>query len=86
MPQVARAAIKERAARLRAVGDAALAKRLRAEVGATRAALVERPGFGRTEHYCAVALDGGEPGEVVPLVIQGASMRQLTGAVIRAAA
>jgi threonylcarbamoyladenosine tRNA methylthiotransferase MtaB len=86
MPQVAREAVKERAARLRATGDAALAKRLRAEVGATRAALVERPGFGRTEHYCPVALDGGKPGEIVPIAIQSAGVRQLTGAVIREAA
>ena len=37
MPQVAGGAIKERAKRLRATGEAALRKRLEAEIGATRA-------------------------------------------------
>ena len=41
MPQVAGGEIKERAKRLRATGEAALRKRLAAEVGATREVLIE---------------------------------------------
>ena len=41
MPQVAGGAIRERAKRLRAKGEAALRKRLAAEVGATRDVLIE---------------------------------------------
>ena len=41
MPQVAGGAIKERAKRLRATGEAALRKRLAAEMGATREVLIE---------------------------------------------
>ena len=41
MPQVAGEAIKERAKRLRASGEAALQRRLAAEVGATREVLIE---------------------------------------------
>src|SRR6516225_4975423 len=51
MPQVAGAAIKERARRLRAAGKAALQRRLHAEVGAIRDVLIESESQGRTEHY-----------------------------------
>src|SRR6185436_17214981 len=47
MPQVAGGAIKERAKRLRVVGEAALRKRLAAEVGATREVLIESAMQGR---------------------------------------
>ncbi len=86
MPQVPRETIKARAARLRDAGAQALARRLAAEIGAARSALVERPGFGRTEHFAPVALDLGEPGEVVPVVIRGASERLLLGETVKEAA
>lgn len=49
MPQVAGEAIRERAKRLRAAGEAALVRRLGAEVGATREVLIESERQGRTE-------------------------------------
>lgn len=52
MPQVAGGAIKERAKRLRAAGEAALRQRLQAEIGATRDVLIERDGQGRTGIIC----------------------------------
>jgi len=79
MPQVPRSAVKERAARLRAAGDAALARRLASEVGRRRSALVERPGLGRTEHFAPVVLGNVEPGEVVPIVVTSAGPRTLHG-------
>ncbi|MDO5612934.1 MAG: tRNA (N(6)-L-threonylcarbamoyladenosine(37)-C(2))-methylthiotransferase MtaB [Paracoccus sp. (in: a-proteobacteria)] len=57
MPAVPGAAIKDRAARLRAVGDAALAAHLGAQVGQTRRVLTEGPRLGRTEQFAEVAFD-----------------------------
>ncbi|MET4801763.1 tRNA (N(6)-L-threonylcarbamoyladenosine(37)-C(2))-methylthiotransferase MtaB [Bradyrhizobium sp. LB11.1] len=78
MPQVAGPAIKERARRLRAAGEAALRQRLQAEIGATRDVLIESEGQGRTEHYMPVALAGGRAGRIVPLRIAGSDGERLT--------
>jgi len=78
MPQVAGGAIKERARRLRAAGEAALRRRLQAEIGATRDVLIESEGQGRTEHYLPVAIAGERVGSVVPLVIAGSDGERLT--------
>ncbi|MGY3608659.1 MULTISPECIES: tRNA (N(6)-L-threonylcarbamoyladenosine(37)-C(2))-methylthiotransferase MtaB [unclassified Bradyrhizobium] len=78
MPQVAGGEIKERARRLRAVGDAALRKRLAAEVGATRQVLIESDRQGRTEHFLPVAIRGETPGAVRALAISGHDGARLT--------
>lgn len=78
MPQVAGGAIKERAKRLRAAGEAALRRRLQAEIGATRDVLIESEGQGRTEHYLPVAIAGERVGSVVPLRIAGNDGERLT--------
>jgi threonylcarbamoyladenosine tRNA methylthiotransferase MtaB len=78
MPQVAGSAIKERARRLRAVGEVALRKRLAAEVGAVRDVLIESATAGRTEHYLPVAISGEVPGEVRRLAIVGHDGARLT--------
>ncbi|MCK1738056.1 tRNA (N(6)-L-threonylcarbamoyladenosine(37)-C(2))-methylthiotransferase MtaB [Bradyrhizobium sp. 138] len=78
MPQVAGALIKQRAKRLRAAGEAALRKRLQAEIGATRDVLIEGDRQGRTEHYLPVAISGGQVGTVVPLRIAGSDGERLT--------
>lgn len=77
MPQVAGSAIKDRAKRLRVAGEAALRRRLQAEIGATREVLVESESQGRTEHYLPVAMAGGRVGSVVPLVIAGSDGERL---------
>ncbi|MFN5715084.1 MAG: tRNA (N(6)-L-threonylcarbamoyladenosine(37)-C(2))-methylthiotransferase MtaB, partial [Bradyrhizobium sp.] len=69
MPQVAGEAIRERAKRLRAAGEAALVRRLGAEVGATREVLIESERQGRTEHFLPVAIDGDVPGMVRRLTV-----------------
>jgi threonylcarbamoyladenosine tRNA methylthiotransferase MtaB len=71
MPQVGGDAIKERARRLRAAGEAALQRRLDAEIGATRQVLIESDTQGRTEHFLPVAIGGELPGVVKRLVISG---------------
>jgi threonylcarbamoyladenosine tRNA methylthiotransferase MtaB len=78
MPQVVSATIKERAKRLRAAGEAALRKRLAAEVGAGRDVLIESAMSGRTEHYLPVAISGETPGLVRQLAISGHDGARLT--------
>jgi threonylcarbamoyladenosine tRNA methylthiotransferase MtaB len=69
MPQVASTVIKERARCLRAAGEAALAKRLATEIGATREVLIESVTTGRTEHFLPVAIASATSGDVRRLVI-----------------
>lgn len=78
MPQVAGGAIKQRAKRLRAAGEASLRQRLQTEIGATRDVLIESDGQGRTEHYLPVAIAGERIGSVVPLRIAGNDGERLT--------
>jgi len=77
MPQVERGVVKERAARLRAAGEASLARHLAAERGATRRVLVERDGLGRTEHFTPAEIRFGRPGEVVSARVTGHTARAL---------
>lgn len=78
MPQVPGGAIKARAKQLRAAGEAALRRRLQAEIGTTRDVLIESEGQGRTEHYLLVAIAGERVGSVVPLRIAGNDGERLT--------
>ncbi|ETD87995.1 tRNA (N(6)-L-threonylcarbamoyladenosine(37)-C(2))-methylthiotransferase MtaB [Rhodobacter capsulatus] len=72
MPRVAGPVIKERAARLRAAGEAALARHLAAEVGQLRQVLTEGPRLGRTEYFTEVSFDRDMPeGTVMSLRISG---------------
>ena len=73
MPLVPRALVKERAARLREAGDAALRRHLEARVGSPAMILVERPGIGRTEQFTEArfAEDAGLPGALVPAMLSG---------------
>jgi len=56
MPQLPGAVIRERASCLREKGATALARSLAARVGATASVLVERKGFGHSEHYAPVRI------------------------------
>jgi len=78
MPQLDGRVIRDRAARLRAAGEAALQRRLAAEIGATRAVLIESPTQGRTEHFLPVAISGATPGDVQTLRITGHDGARLT--------
>jgi threonylcarbamoyladenosine tRNA methylthiotransferase MtaB len=78
MPQVAGDAIKARARRLRAVGEAALQRRLASEIGATRDVLIESATQGRTEHFIPVAISGETPGAVRRLTMRGHDGARLT--------
>jgi threonylcarbamoyladenosine tRNA methylthiotransferase MtaB len=72
MPQLPKAVVKDRAARLRAAGEAALARHLHRQAGRTLAGLVERPGVARAEDFSEIAFEGaGGPGEIVELTVTG---------------
>ncbi|TCT11767.1 threonylcarbamoyladenosine tRNA methylthiotransferase MtaB [Tepidamorphus gemmatus] len=79
MPQLDRALVRERAARLRAEGEAALIRHLDGEVGCERHVLVETGETGRTEHFTPVRFDGpAEPGAIVRARVTGHDGRRLT--------
>lgn len=78
MPQVAGDVIKDRARRLRTAGEAALQRRLSAEIGAVRNVLIESPTQGRTEHFIPVAISGATSGDVQTLRIIGHDGARLT--------
>jgi threonylcarbamoyladenosine tRNA methylthiotransferase MtaB len=81
MPQVPRAEVKERAARLRAAGEKALARYLAAQVGCTHRVLAERGGVGRTEGHALVRFAGPvEPGGISEVRIAGQDGRALLAA------
>jgi threonylcarbamoyladenosine tRNA methylthiotransferase MtaB len=86
MPELDRRLVKERAARLRAKGEAALATHLAAETGAVRSVLVEQAGLGRTEHFMPAAIDRGLPGEIVAARVTGATARALVASALPLAA
>ncbi|HXA40863.1 MAG TPA: tRNA (N(6)-L-threonylcarbamoyladenosine(37)-C(2))-methylthiotransferase MtaB, partial [Phenylobacterium sp.] len=77
MPAVAGAEVKARAARLRAAGEAALARHLQRQAGRTLMGLVERPdtgegGVARAEDFTEIAFHGeAEVGSIVALKVTG---------------
>ena len=73
MPQVSRRIGKERAARLRALGETQFTKLCASRVGKTETVLVERDGMGRSEQFIPVAVERGRPGDIVRAEIDGTS-------------
>ena len=61
MPQVDMPLRKERAARLRALGETQMVKFLTSHVGHKRHIVIEQDGIGRTEHFAAVKLSQALP-------------------------
>ncbi|MEO1637612.1 MAG: tRNA (N(6)-L-threonylcarbamoyladenosine(37)-C(2))-methylthiotransferase MtaB [Pseudomonadota bacterium] len=79
MPQVNGKAIKERAARLRAAGERAVAAHLAAQPGKTHQVLMESPRMGRTEQFTEVTFDSDQPeSQIVTAKITGIAGQQLT--------
>ncbi|MER9140108.1 tRNA (N(6)-L-threonylcarbamoyladenosine(37)-C(2))-methylthiotransferase MtaB [Mesorhizobium sp. M0830] len=71
MPQLRRELVKQRAARLRAAGDAAYVRHLSSLSGTRQSILIERDGLGRTEGFTLAALGTGAPGEIIGADISG---------------
>jgi threonylcarbamoyladenosine tRNA methylthiotransferase MtaB len=81
MPQVPRAAVKERAMRLRQKGAAALTRQLDREIGARRQVLVESPTLGRTEQFLQARLaTPGQQGAIVEVTVAGHDGQRLLAA------
>jgi len=80
MPAVAGPVVKERAARLRAKGEAAMAEFLASRIGKTASVLAEKTDFGHCEHYLPVRLSSPvEEGSIVPVRITGLEEGVLLG-------
>lgn len=78
MPQVNGRAIKDRAARLRASGEAQVTRHLAAQQGQQHLVLMENPRMGRTEQFAEVRFDAEQPeGQIVPARIRGVDGHQL---------
>ncbi|NBB96975.1 MAG: tRNA (N(6)-L-threonylcarbamoyladenosine(37)-C(2))-methylthiotransferase MtaB, partial [Alphaproteobacteria bacterium] len=78
MPQINGAVTRDRAARLRAAGAAAVARHLGAQVGATHPVLMENPRMGRTPQFAEVVFNTDQPvGQIVQARITGHDGAQL---------
>jgi threonylcarbamoyladenosine tRNA methylthiotransferase MtaB len=86
MPQLDRALVKARAAKLREAGARRFAGYATSLVGSKQTALVERPGHARTDQYLPVAIEGGVAGSVIAAEITGADATGLHGRPLREAA
>ncbi len=82
MPQVTRATVKERAARLRAKGADALVRHLAGHIGRVQPVLMERGGIGRTADFAEVEITGVETGTMLTARILRAGRERLTGEVV----
>ncbi|MCM2563701.1 tRNA (N(6)-L-threonylcarbamoyladenosine(37)-C(2))-methylthiotransferase MtaB [Lutimaribacter sp. EGI FJ00015] len=70
--------IKDRAARLRAAGDAQVARHLAGQHGRRHHILMENPRMGRTEQFTEVRFGSDQPeGQIVTALITGAEGQQL---------
>ncbi|MDP3935933.1 MAG: MiaB/RimO family radical SAM methylthiotransferase, partial [Alphaproteobacteria bacterium] len=83
MPQVKSDLVKDRAKRLRALGEQKELEFLQSQVGVKAKVLVESETLGRTEHFCPVDLTHVPPelkveGRIVPLTISGLTNGILT--------
>jgi threonylcarbamoyladenosine tRNA methylthiotransferase MtaB len=80
MPQVPGNVVKERAAKLRAAGVAATSRALAARIGTIAQVLVEKDGFGHSEHYAPVRFAGAATiGSITPVRIAEAAPDALSG-------
>ncbi len=78
MPQLCGPEIRDRAARLRAKGDAALQAHLGAQIGRTHAVLMEGARLGRTEQFTEVTFGSDQPaGQILTATIKGVAEGRL---------
>ncbi|MCA3446441.1 MAG: tRNA (N(6)-L-threonylcarbamoyladenosine(37)-C(2))-methylthiotransferase MtaB [Rhodobacter sp.] len=79
MPQLRGPEIRDRAARLRASGDARLARHLVEQSGMTHHVLMEGPRMGRTEQFSEAVFDSDQPeGRIIVADITGTRGQQLS--------
>jgi threonylcarbamoyladenosine tRNA methylthiotransferase MtaB len=84
MPAVDPPVVRERAARLRAAGAAALRRDLTARIGGSSGILIERPGRGRAPFYAEIDCDPTlPPGSLHRMRFVAATGRTLVGELVR---
>lgn len=86
MPQVDKRVAKERAARLRALGEAQFEKLAASRIGQIESILVEKDGIGRQEQFITCSLPGHQAGEIVTARITHFADGNLVGEPLRTAA
>lgn len=86
MPQVDGRIAKQRAARLRAVGETQFEKLALSRIGMIENVLVERDGIGRQEQFIPVSVPGHVQGEIVSARITHFANGNLVGDALRSAA
>ncbi len=86
MPQVDGHMRSERAARLRAAGEAAVARHLAAQQGRVLPVLMESGGLGRTPQFAPVQVAGAAEGTLVDVRIVGSNGGRLIGTALAEAA
>lgn len=78
MPQVDGRKIRQRAARLRAAGDARVSEHLAAQAGTMHRVLMETPRMGRTEQFAEVEFSADKPaGAIITAEITGQTATRL---------
>ena len=83
MPQLSGDVVRDRAARLRAAGEAAASRHLAAQVGRDHAVLMESPRMGRTAQFAEVHLDAdATEGAIVQARVTAASDGRLHARVV----
>jgi threonylcarbamoyladenosine tRNA methylthiotransferase MtaB len=80
MPQVRREVVKERAARLRAAGEAAYSRHLELLTGTPQSILVEHDNVGRTEGFTLATIEQGRSGEIIEATVLGHDGQRLIAA------
>ena len=84
MPQLAKPLVKERAARLRAHGEAALAARMHTLIGTEQMLLVEKTNMGRTSCFAPAYFEGNAlPGAMLRVRIASAKPNALTAELLQ---
>ncbi|MGN6488109.1 MAG: tRNA (N(6)-L-threonylcarbamoyladenosine(37)-C(2))-methylthiotransferase MtaB [Devosia sp.] len=86
MPQVDKAVARQRANRLRALGNRQIEKLAASRVGMVENVLVEKDGIGRQEQFLPVAVPGQSAGELIAVHITGTNADGLVGEPMRTAA
>ncbi|WP_430255316.1 tRNA (N(6)-L-threonylcarbamoyladenosine(37)-C(2))-methylthiotransferase MtaB [Neorhizobium sp. DAR64872/K0K18] len=86
MPQLDRAVVKERAARLRATGEALHKAHLDRMVGTEQIVIVENNGMAHTENFSLVAVPGLVPRDIQRIMITGHNGKHLDMRVMAAPA
>jgi len=82
MPQLTRPVIKERAARLRAAGEAGLERHLARQMGQKVLALMERPGLARAPDFTEIEVTGEAMiGRLVPVTLTGHTASRALGVI-----